>query len=280
MNTLYLRVFFCLLILLPASALGQECVPSASPLWMSPEKGTQDVPLDAALMLSIPLGVDISVVMGDELSPVSGSGYGQFIFPLEGHLQVGNNSGYVEAGLGGSTSKKSPFQLGGTDGLADRDPVAPTPAFIEAGTIGADAPTTFCDEVLQGLFCANEPLQGVITVTMGSTAHAWAVSDSETQEWVLIPGECSPSILVSEANPTSRCVNVIALSESGTASEPALVCVGDTFDNGEAGLTDSDQEDTSASGCKTGESPALIPLLILLGIAGGARRRLTGRANA
>jgi len=246
---------------------------------MSPEKGATDVPMDAALLVSTPLGVAVSLVIDDEVSPLAGGGYGQYIFPMNGVLQTGNNSGYLEASLGGSTAKKNPFQFEVSSLASTQAVERPTPTFISAGPIVPATEATFCDEVIIGLFCENEPNQGFIQVGVSTTAQAWAVRANDTEDWVIMPGECNPTVHVPELDPVDRCVDLVAISESGNTSEVIMVCVGDTFDNGAEGLTGGDQEDTSGSGCKSGAHPFSIPLLVLLGIAGWTRRRLIESSN-
>jgi len=264
---------------IPFSAWSQTCVPSASPLWMSPEKGATDVPIDAALLVSTPLGVTISLVIDEDIPPLAGGGYGQYIFPMNGALQNGNNSGYLEANLGGSTAKKTPFQFETSALVSTQTVERPSPTFVSAGPMVPAADATFCDEVIMGLFCENEPNQGFIQVGVSNAAQAWAVRANDTEDWVIIPGECNPTVHVPESDPVDRCVDLVAISESGNTSEVVMVCVGDTFDNEAEGLTGSDQEDKSASGCKSGSHPFSIPLLVLLGIAGWTRRRLIESSN-
>ena len=268
----------CLFFLcsVPSVALAQECSPTAEILWSSPEKNAVDVPSNSALILSIPLGQTI-VINGPNgaLEPRSTEGFQRFIFPIN-TLDTGTFNGAVEIGSGGSTSKKYPFKfdvVGGT-------PIVPTVIPEVTNLINGNSGVTSeeCQLLTESLFCATEPHAGQLTLTMGASAHSWAVREADTPDWVIMPGNCSPSVKTRTVPGPGSCLDVVALNQAGESSEVVQACVGDSFGSESRYMPEEQSDEPSDSGCNKGESsPISVIFLVLLCVGWG---RVNTRLNS
>ena len=259
--------------LMPQMALAQECVPVSQILWSSPEKNDVDVPSNAALILSIPLGQTILIDGSNgPLLPKEAMGYDRFIFPLSS-LDTGKFNGSIELNSGGSTSKKYPFKFDISGAIVHEQPTLPT-----VMNIVSDETVTSSEEcrlITEDLFCQTGPHQGQMTLSMASEAVAWAVRESDSQNWVIFPGSCPPSVKTTTTPEQGSCMDIIALNQAGESSELVQACVGDSFAS-ESVLTEPQQEDTSQSGCQQSRTlpvPLAILFLMYTGWAWAYRRK-------
>lgn len=255
-----------------------ECIPTPAPVWFAPAKSAIDIPVNAAFMVGVPMGSTANVVIGEEVNSSASEGAGAYIYPMTTLQPNSATSGYLELGLGGSTVKKIPFQFETGNSMAQE--ANPEPAFtgMTAMASTALATTSTCENYLQTYFCDPSEYTTLLRATaMETRPFAWAVTASDSDEWILLPGVCDPQTLSTLPEAPSTCMDVVAIGQSGSTSLPQTLCLGDVFPNLEKELTANEQEATSAAGCQFGEKKN-VPILLFsfLVLLAWGRRRTTG----
>ena len=269
-----------LALFLAPGASAQECLSAPGILWSSPEKNAQDVPSNSALILSVPSGQTLSVLVNNApLSAKGTQGPDPFVFPLAS-LPLGPFNGAIETGTGGSTNKKLPFKFDIVGATAISPPASPTVLDLLSDGTAETALTPDCATLAENLFCTTAPHQGQITLVMGSAAHAWAVKNTDSAQWAILPGTCAPTLRTGNIPSVGTCMDVIALNQAGEHSETVSVCVGDYFGPAESLLTVGNEDDTSDSGCRQSADFPVLPGVVLLMYAGWAWLRLRKNLNA
>ena len=262
------------------TALAQDCSSAPEMLWSSPEKNAEAVPSNSALIVSIPMGQAFSVLVNNEpLSPKETEGAGSYVFPLTS-LPLGSANGAIEKAKAGNTNKKLPFKFTIVGATTIDAPSTPTVKNLLSDTSAVAALTPDCATLTENLFCNTTPHQGQLTLVMDSSAHAWAVKNSDGLQWGILPGTCAPTLLTQNVPSIGTCMDVVALSQAGESSETVSVCVGDTFGPAETLLTEDNEEATSDTGCRQTTDPPVLPGVVLLVYAGWAWLRRRKNLNA